>query len=73
MPDLRQRYQIRHYSKKPAALDSRFALCFQHVVWTKFDRTAILSIKPWQRTMLVRAWVNAILTGSLRVCSPQDK
>jgi len=30
-------------------------------------------IKPWQRTMLVRAWVNAILTGSLRACSPQYK
>ena len=31
------------------------------------------SIKPWQRTTLVRAWVNAILTGSLRACSPQYK
>jgi len=28
-------------------------------------------IKPWQRTTLVRAWVNAIHTGSLRACSPQ--
>src|SRR2546422_11772711 len=32
-----------------------------------------VSIKPWQRTTLVRAWVNAILTGSLRACSPQYK
>jgi 2-polyprenyl-6-methoxyphenol hydroxylase-like FAD-dependent oxidoreductase len=35
--------------------------------------TCWLSIKPWQRTMLIRAWVNAILTGSLRACSPQYK
>jgi hypothetical protein len=31
------------------------------------------TVNPWQRTMLVRAWVNAILTGSLRACSPQHK
>jgi hypothetical protein len=36
--------QIRHYSKKPAALDSRFALIFQCLAFTKFDRTAILTI-----------------------------
>ena len=31
------------------------------------------SIKIWQRTIPVKVWVNAILTGSLRACSPQDK
>jgi transposase len=30
-------------------------------------------IKIWQRTTPVKVWVNAILTGSLRACSPQDK
>jgi hypothetical protein len=35
--------QIRHYSKKPAAPNSRFILCFQYVVFTKLDRTAILT------------------------------
>jgi chromosome partitioning protein len=32
-----------------------------------------ISIKIWQRTTPVKVWVNAILTGSLRACSPQDK
>jgi CBS domain-containing protein len=31
------------------------------------------AIKIWQRTTPVKVWVNAILTGSLRACSPQDK
>jgi hypothetical protein len=31
------------------------------------------AIKTWQRTTPVKVWVNAILTGSLRACSPQDK
>ena len=31
------------------------------------------TIKIWQRTTPVKAWVNAIHTGSLRACSPQDK
>src|SRR5215813_13991087 len=31
------------------------------------------SIRIWQRTTPVKVWVNAILTGSLRACSPQDK
>ena len=30
-------------------------------------------IKIWQRTTPIKVWVNAILTGSLRACSPQDK
>src|SRR5262249_32306462 len=33
----------------------------------------LLSIKIWQRTTPVKVWVNAILTGSLRACSPQEK
>jgi len=32
-----------------------------------------MTIKIWQRTTPVKVWVNAILTGSLRACSPQDK
>src|SRR5262249_20569088 len=35
----------------------------------KFKRLS----KIWQRTTPVKVWVNAILTGSLRACSPQDK
>src|SRR4029450_6468372 len=31
------------------------------------------TIKIWQRTPPVKVWVNAILTRSLRACSPQDK
>src|SRR5262249_24739348 len=32
-----------------------------------------MTIKIWQRTTPIKVWVNAILTGSLRACSPQDK
>ncbi len=48
-----------------------------HLLQAKANRARYLiktgAIKPWQRTTLVRAWVNAILTGSLRACSPQYK
>src|SRR5262249_42766340 len=36
-------------------------------------RLFLLPIKIWQRTTPIKVWVNAILTGSLRACSPQDK
>ena len=35
--------------------------------------TGAYSIKIWQRTTPLKVWVHAILTGSLRACSPQDK
>jgi hypothetical protein len=35
------------------------------------ERESKASIKIWQRTTPVQVWVNAILTGSLRACSPQ--
>ena len=34
------------------------------------ERESKASIKIWQRTTPVQVWVNAILTGSLRACSP---
>jgi hypothetical protein len=36
-------------------------------------RLEVATIKIWQRTTPIKVWVNAILTGSLRACSPQDK
>jgi hypothetical protein len=36
-------------------------------------RHVVKPIKIWQRTTPIKVWVNAILTGSLRACSPQDK
>src|SRR5262245_52055831 len=39
--------------------------------WTHHSLS--LAIKIWQRTTPIKVWVNAILTGSLRACSPHDK
>lgn len=54
-------------------LPYRAGICMGTTAWRLRIESPFKAIKIWQRTTPIKVWVNAILTGSLRACSPQDK